>query len=94
MLVELSSLYFHAKIFVGVRDDFEKILGKMDLLKKEVNLREVRCLNKFGLSYGDESMKTYLFISQFPNPLTPITWTSNCKGRIFLCVALSENTQK
>lgn len=60
MLVELSSLYFHATIFVGVRDDFEKTLGKMDLLKKEANLREVRCLNKFGLSYGDESMKTFI----------------------------------
>lgn len=59
MLVELSSLNFHATIFVGVRDDFEKTLGKMDLLKKEANLREVRCLNKFGLSYGDESMKTF-----------------------------------
>ena len=59
VLVELSSLYFHATIFVGVRDDFEKTLGKMDLLKKEANLREVRCLNKFGLSYGDESMKTF-----------------------------------
>ena len=58
MLVELSSLYFHATIFGGVRDDFEKTLDKMDLLKKKANVREVRCLNKFVLSYGDESMKT------------------------------------
>ena len=58
VLVELSSLYFHATIFGGVGDDFEKTLDKMDLLKKKANLREVRCLNKFVLSYGDESIKT------------------------------------
>lgn len=59
MLVELSSLYFHATIFGGVGDDFEKTLDKIDLLKKKkANVREVRCLNKFVLSYGDESMKT------------------------------------
>ena len=58
MLVELSSLYFHATIFGGVGDDFEKTLDKMDPLKKKANVREVRCLNKFVLSYGDESMKT------------------------------------
>lgn len=58
VLVELSFLYFPATIFGGVGDDFEKTLDKMDLLKKKANLKEVRCLNKFVLSYGDESIKT------------------------------------
>lgn len=49
----------HATIFGSVGDDFEKTLDKMDLLKKKANLREVRCLNKFVLSYGDESIKTF-----------------------------------
>ena len=38
VLVELSSLYFHATIFGGVGDDFEKTLDKMDLLKKKSKL--------------------------------------------------------